>query len=858
MNVFNKVALQGIRKSHARTLVTIIGAALSAAMITAVATLGVSLLDYMVRGAVSKYGDWHVAFINVDSKFVQEQRNNKETVRTAVFQNTGYAMLEGGKNPDKPYLFIAGYGDETFNVLPVNLMSGRLPENSSEILVSGSVAANGGVSYMVGDKITLAVGRRMSGEEELGQHDPYRSGKETLVSLEEKTYTVTGICQRPSFEERSAAGYTLITKMDTQNQTDSLSLFAKLKKPQSAMTYADSTANGSSYIFNDNVLRFMGASSQDKIFNMLLYSVGIIVVVIIMAGSVFLIYNTFNISVNERMHQSGILMSVGATARQLRGMVLFEGLCIAVAGIPLGILAGIGIIGSVLPFVSENFNNVMYDSVPLELVVSVPALAAAAAASLVTILISAYIPAHKAAKTPVMECIRQTNEVMIEAKNVKTSKTLQRIYGLEGTLALKNFKRNKKRYRSIVLSLILSIVLFITVSSFVTELQQTSERAVVYTNYNIGFATKDMEDDKMLALFDKLKTADGVYNSSYQAVMTYYCNVKASSLSDAFRKELGLKSPDETARLIIDVQFLEDSVYMGYVKKLGLPEKEYTGPDSRLLSVAKIAINNNRMHEADEFLDMFAASSMDLNIIPGADGAPAQGKDISVEFASYEPCDILPDPARRRDNNYMFVINVPYSRKAEFDASGGIVDMKGITFCSKQASQSVSAIEKIIMGESIVASYTIYNLNKLMEENTNMIFIANVFAYIFIVMISLIAVANVFNTISTNIRLRRRELAMLRSVGMSDRDFNKMMRFECMFYGIRALLYGLPLSIFISWLVYQGMLKGGADGIDFIIPWAAIGISIFSVLFVIFITMMYAVSKIKKENIIDALRDDML
>ena len=84
-----------------------------------------------------------------------------------------------------------------------------------------------------------------------------------------------------------------------------------------------------------------------------------------------------------------------------------------------------------------------------------------------------------------------------------------------------------------------------------------------------------------------------------------------------------------------------------------------------------------------------------------------------------------------------------------------------------------------------------------------------------------------------------------------------MMRCECAFYGIRALFVGLPLAIIFSWLIYKGMFIGGADGIIFVLPWASIGISVFSVLLVIFVTMMYAVSKLRKENIIDVLRDDM-
>jgi putative ABC transport system permease protein len=131
-----------------------------------------------------------------------------------------------------------------------------------------------------------------------------------------------------------------------------------------------------------------------------------------------------------------------------------------------------------------------------------------------------------------------------------------------------------------------------------------------------------------------------------------------------------------------------------------------------------------------------------------------------------------------------------------------------------------------------------------------------VFAYVFVMMISLIAMANVFNTISTNIKLRRRELAMLRSIGMSDRDFQKMMNFECVFYGMRTLLFGLPIAGILSWAIYKGLFSGGAD-IGFTFPWGSIGISVFGVFLLVFITMLYAISRIKKENIIDALRDDM-
>ncbi len=868
MNIFNKVALQGLKKNRTRTLVTIVGVVLSAALITAVLTFGLSLMDYAAEGAALKYGDWHVAFLDVDSSFAQERALDNEVTDTVTTENIGYAMLDGGKNPDKPYLYITSFNQETFDALPITLLSGRMPENSSEILVPTHVASNGGVQIAVGDTISLSVGDRTSGNKKLGQHHPYISG-EALEPTEEKVYTVVGIYGRPAFEEYTAPGYTMITKADAETRANSLSLFVTLKNPRQVHAYAADTAGSHDYIINNDVLRFMGLSnnSADNVFNALLYSIGGIVIAIIMIGSIFLIYNSFSISLNQRTQQIGILASVGATAKQIRYSVLFEGLCIGAVGIPIGVFVGLGGIRIVIDLVAKNFNNIMYSGVPLTLHVSVLAIVGAAVISLVTILISAYIPAKKAANTPVMECIRQTNEVKVAAGAVKTSKLAHRIYGLEGTLALKNFKRNRKRYRSIVLSLVLSVVLFISTSAFVTDLKQTMAQTLAFTTYDIGFGTKDMDDGEMLRLYDQLKTAGGITKSSYQAVMGYFCTVQADELSDNYWKYADESSTDKTVELPMEIQFIDDTAYLNIIERAGLSAEEYIGENAKMIAVAKVQTGSNEKkgeRAVNDFRNMFKSSSVEAAMIPATNGEPKreQGQSVSITCLETVPPDIPPTKESSeysQQQGYFFQVTAPWSLKENFAPADTSTDLrvKGMTFSSENPSQSVAEMRTVIQDAGITSAYMLLNTSELMEENRNYIFIANVFAYTFIIMISLIAVANVFNTISTNIRLRRRELAMLRSVGMSDRSFNKMMRYECAFYGVRALLVGLPLAIIFSWLIYKGMFIGGADEIIFELPWASIGISVFSVLLVIFATMMYAVSQIRKENIIDALRDDM-
>lgn len=855
MNIFNKVAMQGLKKNRTRTIVTIIGVVLSAAMITAVTTFGVSLMNYMAEVAASKYGDWQVAYLDADSSFKKEISSDKKVEKTVSFENIGYARIEGGENPNKPYFFIAGFSQKTFDALPVTLLSGRLPENDREILLSGRATAEGGASYAVGDTISLAVGNRIDGDKKLGQGDPYKAGTEIFAPQVEKEYTVVGVCRTPVFEEDSSPGYTLITRNEESMQGAELSVFVSLRNPRQIHSYAESAGDGHAYILNHNVLRVMGLSDNpsDRVFNALLYSAGVIVIAIIMVGSIFLIYNSFSISLNERMRQIGILSSVGATSKQLRNSVLFEGLCIGAVGIPVGIcLASIGLI---IMGITKKLSSIFNTGVSLTMDISALAIIGAVAVSIITILISAYIPARKAAKTPVMDCIRQTNEIKVEAKAVRILRMTRRICGLEGTLALKNFKRNKKRYRSIVLSLALSIVLFVSTSALVTSMNQETKQAKVVTSYDIGFGTQAMDDSDMLKLFDKLKLAEGVTESSYQAFVAYMCTVSPGELTEDYWKAVGGHSSEGTVKLPMDIQFLDDNAYLKIVKDLGLPTEEYTGKNGKMIAVAKM--NDEKAEGVNDLKDMFTNPSMDLAVMPkaSAETGEAQGQNISVTFVETVPPDSPPIAGATEQRPYSFQVMAPWSMKAYLYPADNPADLKvkGLTFQSENPPKSENEMKAMVQEASLTSAYTFMNTSDALEEGRNYIFVANVFSYTFIIMISLIAIANVFNTISTNIKLRRRELAMLRSVGMSDRDFNKMMRFECAFYGVRSLLFGLPVAIVSSWMICRAMI---ADS-HFVLPWASIGISIISVFLVIFITMLYAVSKIRKENIIDALRDDM-
>ncbi len=846
MNIFNRVALQGLKKNRTRTLVTIVGVLLSAALFTGVATFAVSLQSYLINGAAVKYGSWHLELPAVSATIAADVADDSRVADTVLLQNIGYAVLEGGKNPAKPYIFLSGWDKKALKVLPVNLLSGRLPENSSEVVVPAHLAANGGVKFSIGETITLSVGNRINGNESLSQHNPYVASAEILEPVMQKSYTVVGICQRPTVEEYSAPGYTLITAADNSS-ADDMAMFITLKNPYQLASYTKDVVGNGSYVLNDNVLRFMGLSSE-KLMMVLLYAIVAILVILVVVGSVFLIYNAFSISLNERTQQFGILMSVGATEKQLRNSVLFEGLCIGIIGIPLGILVGLPGVQLVLSLVEKNFANVMYDTVPLSLVVSVSAIVAAAIISFFTIFVSAYIPAKKAAAMPVMDCIRQTKEIKLTAENFKISPLVQRFLGLAEQLALKNFKRNKRRYGSIILSLTFSMVLFVGASSFGSYLNQIADASdTVVEQYDIVFSSSDMEETELLQLYDQLKSIAGITVSGYQAEVAYPCCISDEQLSSSFLNTFGdfldYDGEGQPAKATLDAVFVDDNAYQQLLERLNLPANAYTGQADSMILAAYV---EGYLYWQDIPIDITLCDNSGNGV-----------KTVRATFVKDYP-DLLPAEAGSTFRGYSLLLIAPYTMKAQFDGLDTVEKtVLGMTFESDNPGQSTAQMQTILDANGITAEYSLYNLYAILEQNRNLNFIVHLFAAVFVLMITLIAVANVFNTISTNVKLRRRELAMLRSVGMAERDFNRMLCFECILYGARTMLWGLPLSVVISWLIYRGMVAGGGFQLQFLFPWSSLVLSALGVFLVVLITMLYATRKIKKENIIDGLRDDL-
>ena len=165
-----------------------------------------------------------------------------------------------------------------------------------------------------------------------------------------------------------------------------------------------------------------------------------------------------------------------------------------------------------------------------------------------------------------------------------------------------------------------------------------------------------------------------------------------------------------------------------------------------------------------------------------------------------------------------------------------------------------NTINDLIKQNENYSELAVYNYNTAVEQQKRIILVVAIFLYGFITVISLIGVTNIFNTITTNMILRSKEFAMLKSIGMTKKEFNRMIRLESIMYGLKALIIGIPLGILGSYFIYKAFALDTDFGYS--LPIVPIIISIVFVFIIVGITMKYSLNKINKQNIIETIRKD--
>lgn len=880
-------------KNKKRTLMTMLGIIISVAMITAVSTAAVSFMDFLQRDTLEDTGYWHVRYNQVTKEQYDKLAADPNTEDIFYRKPLGFALYADPSKNSTPYLYLDGYSKEAFDAMNITLLEGRLPENDREIVIPKHFLNNNDFSYQVGDVLTLELGERLhenGGEmESLSQNVPLQRDEEGNISeqyqvtKEPKQYTIVGIMARPSYERYYSSAYSILTYLDQEQlASDPASLldaFVSVTKISNSI-YHDGASlaasiglDESNVEFNDDVLRYYGVSRYFDSFNVMVNGLASILITIIMIGSVSLIYNSFAISLSERSKQFGMLSSVGVTKKQKQNAVFFEAFSLGVMSIPIGIIAGLVGMWITFYFINPIFMNAFDIEIPLKLVVSYPSILVAIFFSSITIWISAYIPARKASKISAIDAIRQSSDIKISSKQLKTSRIHSAVFGLPGSLAIKNMKRNRKRYRSLVFSLFISFVLFTSVGSYVNYASQGLQMGVEQDNYDVQVG--NINNNNAGNILSDIKQLEEVTHATLLTYPNVYYTWDMKDalpyLTEEYKQDIftqmGVSENEYDDSLLesytpsIGHRFLDDEAFREYAKKIGINAEEYINSNK----LKGILINRVRTQTGYSINEVTPFTLKAGDTITPSNQIYDEASFEFVPVVEPERTAVIgfvttkvPDHIGSSYVSSGATLLFPLSSLDLFlgdglDTTGENLRLNNDILLTTTSPEKIDSLLNDIL-ENYNSKAYVYNRSEEALRSSQLIFVFQVFAYGFIILISLICMANLCNTISTSFALRRREFAMLKSAGMTPKAFHQMIRLESMLYGIKALAYGIPISMLINY--YIKMTVATNFGGNFSFPLGTYLFGIFAVFAVVFVAMVYSSAKIRHETIIDGLKSD--
>lgn len=848
MKILNKFTVKNLKLNKKRTIVTIIGIMLSTALICGVAGLVSSFQKTLVEATIATDGNFHAKFNNVSKDKFSYATENQKVKQYFFTSELGWAVLDGGQNSDKPYVQVMEYDKTALENFGINLIDGRLPENSNEILISEHIRTNAQVNWKVGDKITINVGERISEDgSKLNEYNPYGmiekydeeleeyeyeyvKSEEKIVNAESRTYTIVGITKRLNYENYSSPGYKAITYKENLRETEDISVLYKHAKDYKEINKEISKNLETEDIgLNMDLIRFQGGLGDSTMAAVI--SVAGVVIVIIIIASVFVIRNSFSISVSERNRQYGMLASIGATSKQIKRNVVFEGMVVGLIAIPLGILLGIVAIIILLEVVNYILGDLLM-GMEFVYTINIPGIIISVVISLITIYLSTLIPAKRAAKISPIESIRGNKDTKIKSKKVRTSKFTKKIFGIGGVIASKNLKRSKKKYRTTVISIVVSIFIFISLSSFLSYGMDMT--GYYYTEYSYNLYVNHGNSDSISA-----KEQENIYNEiiKLDGIDKYSYTWETSVPSDMYKYSNGRFIETDGCRILI----YNNEYFKEYMKELGLKEEDY--------KTAVILIDDELNYNADGSKNLAKLYSL------------KKGDTVNLKIGdNITSIKISENPTKRPmglESVYAYggeiLVSQEFARE-NFDRNfKDLFDIGNLLIHSENADKMEEGIDRL-KNEKGYLNIEVNNLDTFVKQQKKIVVVAAIFLYGFITVITLIGVTNIFNTITTNMILRSKEFATLKSIGMTTKEFNKMIRLESIMYGTKALIIGIPLGILGSYLIYYGFAKEMDLGYN--IPLTPILISAVFVFIIIGITMKYSLNKINKQNIIETIRKD--
>lgn len=882
MKLLNKLTLKNLRLNKVRTIVTIVGIMLSAALITVVSGMALSGRQTMIDGQKTWSGNYDVALDIIDTAKIDKIRQNRNVENAFYKERLGYARTKNADGEICDYSVLAMSENTYGNCFKIDLIKGKFPTNSGEAVVTKSFKTQDGKNVKVGDKITLDVGVLTDKDgnvpDEEGIHNLLQKdfNKCSIIDTVKRSYTVTGIIERPKTSELyDPSNFSMIYTVSDEKapveaiKTKHMNKLYIAYTPQSESNYLQNTADIlgfkaddmsnvisdeispedqqtsgiNAYEFNSILLSMKGYGSNEAT-NTVIFSLAVIIIIIVMLASVFVIRNSFAISITEKTSMYGMLASVGATKRQIRRNVIFEGFILGLIGIPLGILLGLGVNAILITILNSVLSDMLSGATFVFVTPTIPIICAIVL-SAVTIFCSSFFIALRASRIPPLVAIRGNKDIKVKNnKPYRTSKLTKKLFGVGGEIASKSLKRSRKKYRTTVISIVVSVAMFIAVSAFM-------DYGMTYTDHYYGKTDYSYTvvgiDSKQAQTIEKMPEIE-----NYLTVGSQYGCVSADVPVNECGENFLYDNADGTKSFSVEFLEFEHDTFVQICREL---ELDYNKVKGGVLVYSQVTPDNSESGNSSKPMKLFGKTAPTKFTVHGNDdegNALITGKlKVSSVF------DKIPKSA-----DSVIGEGTIFGQGLIIGEQGVISPQLGEHGCGitlyANTSDHTSLTNRIesMSGTGDSESYiSIFDYEEIVRQFNAVMLIVGIFVYGFIGVISLIGLTNIFNTISTNMQLRSKEFASLKSIGMTKKEFNRMIRLESLMYGIKSLIIGIPLGVLGVFAIFSAFSKGSVP-ISFVFPWKAILISIAAVLIVVWLIMKYSISKVNKQNIIETIRND--
>ena len=602
---------------------------------------------------------------------------------------------------------------------------------------------------------------------------------------------------------------------------------------------------------------YLVRSAQDRA-PRLLFPMYLFVLVLASLSLIVIIHNSFAVSMNGRLHQFGILSSIGATPKQIRTCLLQEAAALCAVPVLAGNLLGIG--GSM---VLVHLTNMLASDIPGRhtavfgyhpLVLGVTLLTTAA-----VIWISAWIPARRLSRYTPLESMKDTGELQLKRK--RNSRILTFLFGVEGELAGNALKAQRKSLRTASLSLVLSSLAFTIMQCFFAT-AEISTRETYFERYqdvwDIMVTVRGAEVDT-LEYAEEIRGLPGVENAIFYQKAAVKRIVTEEEMSGDMKAFGGFSHasgneavPVEGGWLVnVPVVILDDASFLAYCEQIGAKQRL---DGAVILNQIRDVTNPDFRHP--DYVPYVKESGTSVLRQSGAEEMTAE---IPVLAYTKE------EPALREEyatlDYYELVHIVPASLwseikgrlgGAEEDVSLCVLGTEGVTL------EELDVLQRELEGR-LAKAYETEGENRIREYETNGKQIQGMKVVLgsFCVLLAVIGIGNVFSNTLGFVRQRKREFARYLSVGVTPEGIRKMFCIEALVIAGRPVLITLPLAV----LVVRGMLKLsylGAGEFLAVAPFIPIGVFMLAILGAVALAYYLGWRNIRKIRLAEVLRDDTM